>query len=134
MKIKTVILIFILTLNLSGCILNDYKGRKIISPTRKYYLIVHVNRSDKTKSDYAYVFINLYNSVGKLRSTLNTHAGDFSEWAVGWDKEKDTIILYSSDISNNAWKIENEKIVPIPLSDELNKRADELEKEKYKSR
>jgi hypothetical protein len=134
MNFKQAILINISTLILSGCLLKDYKGGKIISPSRKYYLTIHVNRTNRSKSDYAYVIINLYDSKGQLKSTLNTHAGDASEWAVGWEKDKDTIILFSSDISNNAWKIETGQLKEIAFPDDLNKRAEELGKEKYRTK
>jgi hypothetical protein len=122
-----------LLLSLVGCrLIGDYKSNKIISPTKKYYLIATVNRIDNDKKDYASVVIQLYGFNGKLMSDFDTRAGDANKWAVGWDKSSDTIILFSSDINNEAFKIENGEIKPIERFDEINKRADELYKEKYR--
>jgi hypothetical protein len=126
-------LIVILSLLLVSCtFLGDYKSEKIPSPTGKYYLITSVNRRDKSKSDYAGVIIHLYASTGQLLSDLNTGAGDFSKWAIGWDSATDLIVVFSSDIGNAAYEIKNGKLNPVALTDELNKRALELKHQKYK--
>ncbi|MEO6453025.1 MAG: hypothetical protein ABIN97_03080 [Ginsengibacter sp.] len=91
-----------------------------------------VNRTNNKKTDFADVIIHLYNSKGQLLSDFNTNAGDANKWAVGWDKTKDTLILFSSDIGNVAYKIENGKLKSIDLTDELNSRANKLKEEKYK--
>ena len=123
----------ILLLSLVGCrLIGDYKSNKIISPTKKYYLTATVNRTNHAKKDYASVVIQLYDFNGKLMSDFNTRAGDANKWAVGWDRSRDTIILFSSDIDNEAFKIENWEMKPIELTDEINKRADELKQEKYR--
>jgi hypothetical protein len=122
-----------LLLSLAGCrLISDYRSDKIISPTKRYYLPATVNRTDHTKKDYASVIIQLYGFNGKLISGFDTRAGDANKWAVGWDRSRDTIILFSSDMDNEAFKIENGEMKPIELSDEINKRAEELKKEKYR--
>jgi hypothetical protein len=123
----------ILILGLITCRLNgDYTSEKMISPTKKFYLIATVNRTDHNKKDFASVVIHLYNFDKRLLSEVDTKVGDASKWSVGWDKLRDTIILYSSDIDNRAFKIVSEEIKPIELTDEINRRANELKQEKYR--
>jgi hypothetical protein len=130
---KKTILAFILFSCLANCrFLRDYESEKTISPTSKYYLTTTVNRTNQAKDDYANVVIHLYGSDGQLKSDFNTHAGDANKWAVGWNTKKDTIILFSSDIGNSAYRIENEQLKSVDLTDELNKRAIQLKYEKYK--
>jgi hypothetical protein len=122
-----------LLLELAGCrLIGDYKRDKIMSPTKKYYLTATVNRTNSSKEDYASVIIHLYSFDGQLLSNFDTRASDASTWAVGWDKSRDTIILYSGDINNVALKIENGQLKHIELSGDLNARANELTQEKYK--
>ena len=123
-----------LLFNFSGCIADDYKTEKTVSPSTHYYLITTVNRSDNSKNDYADVVINLFDSLGQLKSILNTHAGDANKWAVGWDNQRDTVILFSSDIDNNAWAVQRDSLVPIKMSSYLNNRANELMLLKYNSK
>jgi hypothetical protein len=111
---------------------SDYISDKILSPTNKYYLITTVNRTDHDAKDYATVVVHLYSLQGRLLSEVDTRFGDANKWAVGWDKTRDTIVLYSDDIDNKAFEIENGRLNPIPLTNEINKRASELEREKYK--
>lgn len=130
-------LTFILLVSLISCRINsgnlrNYKSDTTISPTSKYYFITTVNRPGNKKEDFADVVIHLYNSKGQLLSDFNTNAGDANKWAVGWDKTKDTIILFSSDIGNSAYKIENGELKNITLTTELNNRASELKEEKYR--
>jgi hypothetical protein len=125
--------IFLLTifLSLTGCKVDNYQSEKIISPTGKYYLIASVNQTDKSKDDYADLTISLYSSDGQTLTKLNTNAGDFSKWAINWDRKQDTVIMNSSDIGIYAWRIENKELKPINLTGNLKSRADEIKKEKY---
>lgn len=138
LKVQQTILTFILLLCLTSCHLSgsgyftDYKSEKIVSPTTKYYITTTVNRTNNKKDDFGDVVLHLYNFKGQLLSDFNTDAGDANKWAIGWDRTKDIIILFSSDIGNAAYKIENEKLKSADLTDELNKRASELKEEKYK--
>ena len=120
-------------LSLAAChFIDDYKSAQIASPTKKYKLIATVNRTNHDRKDFASVVVHLYDSYGHLLSEVDTRAGDANEWAAGWDKSRDTVILYSSDIANKAYKIEYGELRSIELTDEINKRANELGKDKYK--
>ena len=131
MKIFQIIRAYFIISTFISCRASNYSSNKLVSPSKKYYLIVTVNRNNKSQNNYGVIMLNLYDSNGSFSSILNTTAGDFNKWNVGWDKKYDTAILYSSDIGNSAWKIENNRLIPVNLNEELNKRADELKKEKY---
>jgi len=131
MEIQHWLVALTLTLISLNCRPNNYKGDKTESPSRKYYFITTVNRTDKSKQDYADLILNLYNSNGEFLSALNTNASDFSKWVVDWEKRNDTIILNSSDIGILAWRIENGKLQRIELNADLKNQAAELKQEKY---
>lgn len=103
----------------------------MISPSGKYYLITTVNRTDKSKDDFATVVISLYSVEKELLSVLNTKAGDSNKWAIGWDKIMDIIILKSSDIGTYAWKIENGEFVNVEISESIREQAEEIMENKY---
>ncbi len=130
LKIRSSVLILILGLAMCRSV-GNYKTDKIVSPTKKYYLIATVNRTDHGQKNFASVLVHLYNSDGHVLSEVDTRAGDASKWAVGWDKSRDTVILFSSDITNQAYKIEDGELRPIELTEEINRRAEDLKKEKY---
>ena len=71
---------------LSGCI-NDYESNKIISPSKKYKIKAIVNRTDNNSKDYADVIISLYDKNDNLLNKINTGAGDFNKWHIGWTKK-----------------------------------------------
>ncbi|PKP17776.1 MAG: hypothetical protein CVU05_14930 [Bacteroidetes bacterium HGW-Bacteroidetes-21] len=125
---KNVIIIF--SILLFGCRSANQQNEKIISPSKKYYLTTTVNASDNSKGD-AEVVIHLYSTSGQLKFSLNTHAGDFSKWAVGWDKINDTVILFSSDIGTYAWQIEMDSLTSITLNDNLMQVAKEIKINKF---
>lgn len=126
-------ILIILSILLFGCRSVDQQNEKITSPSKKYYLTTTVNSSDKNKEDYADVVIHLYNTSGELKSSLNTHAGDLSKWAVGWDNINDTVVLFSSDIGTFAWKIEMDSLKPIDITDKLKQIAIHIKNKKYSS-
>ena len=130
-KLKTIVL-FLLTICLNSCFSSDSKSEKIISPSGEYYFSTFVNRTDKSKKNYADVNVNLYDRNGKMLSQLYTKAGDFNKWAINWNSENDTLILNSSDIGNSAWKISKNSFVEIKLDKQLNLEAEKIFKEKYK--
>lgn len=133
MKLTTDLIVLVSVLSVTSCrFLGDYKSDKQVSPTKKYYIVATVNRTDHGKKDFASVVVHLYDSKGHLLSEVDTRAGDANKWAAGWDKLRDTIILFSTDIANQAYKIENGEMRPVYLTDEINTRADELKQEKYR--
>lgn len=130
MKTQFYLLIVFSLIVFSKC-KNDYSSDKMISPSGKYYLITTVNRTDKSKDDFATVVISLYSVEKELLSVLNTKAGDSNKWAIGWDKIMDIIILKSSDIGTYAWKIENGEFVNVEMSESIREQAEEIMENKY---
>jgi hypothetical protein len=126
-KLINIALLFILI----GC-MKDEKTQTILSPTKLYSIVASVNRTDKSQDNYALVMIHLFDKNGKEISMVNTNSSDAMKWAVGWTVFGDTIVLYSSDIGNKAWRIDNLQTIKIDVTAELDKRAKELKDEKYK--
>ena len=125
MKIKfQTIFISLFILGVPSC--RNYSSQIDKSPSGKYSFFTSVNRTDRSKKDYASVIIHLLDNSGKQILMFDTRAGDFSSWAVGWDHERDTLVLFSGDIGNFAYKIDHESLIGIELSENLNTRALEL--------
>ena len=122
----------LLLFSFSSCCLKNFESEKIISPSKKYYICASVNRENKNQKNYADVVIHLYKNDKREIDVVNSNAGDFSKWALGWTIFGDTIVLQSSDISNKAWVIKEDKLNEISMTDALNKRAEELYRDKYK--
>ena len=99
----------------------------MISSSGKYYFIPTVNRTDKSKDDFANVVISLYSAEGELLSVLNTKAGDSGKWATNWDKNKEIVIIKSSDIGTYAWKIENGEFINVELTESIKEQAEEMQ-------
>lgn len=129
-RILTVLALMIL----SSC-MNNHSSEKLISPSGKYYFITTVNRTDKSKKDYAYVVLSIFSSYDQLITKLNTKAGDANKWAIAWDTKMDTIIMNSSDIGIYAWGINNGEIRELrkdEMTESIKKQADEIKRNKYK--
>lgn len=125
-------LIFLsIVLAFSSCFPDTYESKKIKSPTKNFEIQATVNKKDKNSDSYADVILHLFRDDKKI-DKLNTKAGDFSKWTIGWTEYGDTILLQSSDISNGAWLIENNQMKTIEMTDYLNDRAKQLKLMKYK--
>jgi hypothetical protein len=134
MKTDFSILTVLALIILSSC-MGNYSSDKIISPSGKYYLITTVNRTDKSKDDYAYVMLSLFSMDGQLITNFNTKAGDANKWAIGWDIKMDTIIMNSSDIGVYAWRIESSEIRELrenEMTESIKEQAKEISANKYK--
>lgn len=118
--------LFFLAVILSNCRGRVKELGPIRSPSGNYSIIASVNQPSGAEENSAFVMIELYSQEGIKRSELNTHASDFSKWAVGWDAFHDTLILNSRDIGVFAWKIEQNDFVEVFVSEAIQKRATEL--------
>ena len=121
----------IIAVLLTSCLFIDEETKLIESPTGSYLIKATVNRTNKSKEDYAYVIINVYDGQEKLFD-FNSEAGDAQKWALGWTAKGDTIILQTSDIGDRAWIIDTNGPKEIEMTNELYSRAKELKAEKYK--
>lgn len=113
-----------------SCFFSDYESKLVKSPSGKYQIKATVNRTDKQNSNFAEVYIHLFDSNGKLKE-IKTGAGDANKWAFGWTKKGDTIILYSSDIGNKSWAINKNTPIEVKMDKNLNERAESLYMQKY---
>lgn len=92
-----------------------------------------VNRTDKSKSDYAYVLLYLYNDKKEVIDSINTRAGDFSAWEIAWDTQSDTLVMYSGDIGNKVFVINENHLQALnTISPRLFEQAETLIKKKRK--
>lgn len=132
MKIAFYIILILISICVAGCMMNNYESQKTFSPSGKYYIITTVNQTDKSKNDYADVYISLFSNDGVLKNKFNSKAGDFNKWAIGWDSDGDTIIMNSSDIGMRAWRLENDQPIQIEITEKIKSRAKILKAEKYK--
>lgn len=76
---------------------------KFWSPSGNYYITTSIQ--DNPGAKYLCVKIHLFSKVGVELSHLQTNASDRMKWALGWLEEKDTVVLYSSDIGTYAYNI-----------------------------
>lgn len=127
---KILILIF-LPLSIIGCSVEDYESDLKKSPSERYWIKATVNKTDKNAEDYANVVIHIYDSEKNNIDSLDSKAGDFSKWAIGWTEFGDTIVIFSSDIGNKAWRITDNNLQQVSVNERLNQRANELKKDKY---
>ncbi len=125
------LVLMVLILSIMGCSVTDTETELITSPSEKYMIKATVNKIDKDAEDYADVVIYLYNSRNNKIDSINSKVGDFSKWAIGWTELYDTIVIYSSDIGNKAWRIIDDNLQQVSVDDGLNQRANELKKKKY---
>lgn len=132
-KLKIILKITLPFLLFISCQTENKNSTKIISPSKKYYLITSVNNTDKLKADYTYVIINLFDATGNLKTTINSNAGDFNKWALGWDLQKDTVIFYSSDIGTFAWIVDNDSLKKINVTPNIKQTAQQINLAKYKN-
>ncbi|WP_299155959.1 hypothetical protein [uncultured Tenacibaculum sp.] len=112
---------------------SDYDGEYFNSPSLKYKIKAKVNRTNKEDENYAYVMIYLYDKNSNLLDSINSRAGDFNKWALGWGEKSDTIILYSSDIGSKGYSIKANKMVALKkITEKINKRAEVIKYNSYK--
>ena len=119
------------TLLATSCSVMDHESDFIDSPKASYSIKSKVNRSDSGRKDYALVTLFLFDKNHKQLDSLNTHAGDAMAWATGW-ADTTSIVLYSSDIGTQAWKVSGGKFHPTIVTVTVSKQADILYKNKYK--
>jgi len=105
---------------------SDYVEAEKKSSDGKFSVIAKVNRTDKNAEFYAEPIFEIYDSNKTLIQKIESGAGDYSKWEVGWSKNDNILIMYSSDIGNRAWKINDNRIEKTELTPELNNQADNL--------
>jgi len=102
---------------------SDYVESEKKSPDGKFAVIAKVNRTDKNAEFYAEPIFEIYNSKKQLITKIESGAGDFSRWEVGWSDMDNYLLLNSSDIGIKAWKVQEDKVTEIEPSSELYSQA-----------
>lgn len=102
---------------------SDYVESEKKSVDGKYSVIAKVNRTDKNAKFYAEPIFEIYNSKKQLIAKIESGAGDFSKWEVGWSDMDNYLLLNSSDIGIKAWKVDDNKVTEIEPSSELYSQA-----------
>jgi hypothetical protein len=105
---------------------SDYVEPEKKSSDGKFSVIAKVNRTDKNAEFYAEPIFEIYDSKKQLITKIESGAGDFSRWEVGWSEKDNILIMYSSDIGNKAWEITDNGIEKTELTAELNTQAEKL--------
>jgi hypothetical protein len=100
---------------MTSCFDRRYEEGPFISPTKKYILIAKVDDMDKESRDYAEVRLIVRDKNGQAVDSVETGASDFSKWAAGWMNQGDTVVLYSSDIGEQAYSMLTGKLQKITL-------------------
>lgn len=122
--------ILLLSSLLVSCFNNDKRVENefILSPTKKYFVKIDVTNGNTDKGN---IRVKLFDSDKKPISELDTKAGDFSKWAVGWTQTGDTLVMRSRDIGNLAWKISASNFEVVQMNKGLNEIAEAIFKSKY---
>ncbi|MBO9703447.1 MAG: hypothetical protein J7604_24775 [Sporocytophaga sp.] len=115
----------------TSCFFSNYESERIKSPTGNFEIKATVNRIDENSDNYAKVIIHLYDKTNVELTEINSGAGDFNKWAIGWTESGDTIVMQSSDIGNMAWILLQNNPTEIEMTNKLNKRAEFLKFKKY---
>ncbi|MHC4500747.1 MAG: hypothetical protein ACYS21_16745 [Planctomycetota bacterium] len=120
---------------MTGCFRSPEKGlnRTIPSPSGSYQISASVNKDESDKTRYLCLKLRLTDSRGTELDVVQTSVSYTMKWALGWMKEKDTVVLYSSDIGTCGYEIAKDgKLKEIETDKVVIDRARELYEEKYK--
>ncbi len=120
----------ILILCTSCWFFTDYKEGPFISPDRTHEVSAFVNRTDKSKPNYAKVVLTVLDKTNEKKIEIATGIGSVMKWAIGWYKE-DIIVAQSSDIGPRSWKIVKGGYKELEVTAEMDQFAEQLRKEKY---
>jgi hypothetical protein len=120
---------------MTGCFRSPEKGlnKTIPSPSGSYQISASSNEDKSDKTKYLCLKLRLTDSRGTELDVAQTGASYTMKWALGWMKEKDTVVLYSSDIGTYGYEIARDgKLREIETDKVVIDRARELYEEKYK--
>jgi hypothetical protein len=104
-----------------GC--SDYVESEKKSLDGKFSVVAKVNRTDKNAECYAEPIFEIYNSKKQLITKIESGAGDFSRWEVGWSDMDNYLLLNSSDIGIKVWKVEDNEVTEVEPPPELYSQA-----------
>ncbi len=117
----------------SSCLFMNTPPEIIKSPSKRYNIKIQVNDSKADRTKYKCLAVTLYDSGLHQIDTFQTGASDYSKWALRWMPDKDTLVLNSSDIGINAYRVNsNGKLEEVSLTKEIDQFADKIFKQKNK--
>lgn len=82
-----------------------------LSPSGKYRIKTTINNDRSNMTTFHCVELHLLDADGNELSRLQTNASDRMKWSVEWMKDKDIVILHSSDIGTRTYRIENNMLI-----------------------
>lgn len=129
MNIRSLVSLALMSFLIQSCYPNRENAITIPS-TGNLSVSAKIN-TEKSKPDYGIVIFHIYDRFGNGLYSINSHASDFSKWAVGWTYKGDTLVMYSSDIGSYAWKIDRDFHQKVELSREMHSIAKGLYEKKY---
>ena len=98
-------LLGLVTFTFTACSYVRKPPEVVLSSSKRFILKIDVNRDKTDKAKYGCIVLTLLDTTNKQISTIQTDATDNMKWAVNWYPNKDTIILYSSDIGSRAYHL-----------------------------
>ena len=75
--------------------------------------------------------LNIIDIHGKMLSQVQTGASAKMKWSIGWMKNQDIVVLYSTDIEIYAYKIENNTLKNIKATSVMISRGTQLKNLEY---
>ncbi|MEN8128028.1 MAG: hypothetical protein ABFR90_09530 [Planctomycetota bacterium] len=134
-KLRQAIIIGAVGLFLTGCLRrsDDQWENELLSPSGHYKVSVSRNNDKSDKTKWLCLKIHIKNSAEKEVDVIQTSASDTMKWALGWMKDKDVVVLYSSDIGTYGYIItKDEKLEKVETGDSIAERGRDLYEKKYK--
>ena len=117
---------------LAGCYRMMKPVERAISPSGSFVVAAIPNDSKTDPTKYRCIRLVLMDQNGATLSAIQTGVSDGQKWAVGWMESQDVIVLQSSDIGTQSFKVETNKLVQISVTPAIEACAAQLKKLKYK--
>jgi hypothetical protein len=125
--------ILLILISIFGCAQRVDSSNKISSPGGKYFISASINHSKADLRKYLCLKLELFDDKGDSIGSEQTGVSDNMKWALGWMKDSDTVVLYSSDRGTIAYSVAADgAFKSAQVTPEIRERAEELKKEKYK--
>jgi hypothetical protein len=77
--------------------------------------------------------LTLYDSSRNILDSIQTGASDYSKWAVGWYRDRDTLVLNSRDIGIYAYSVSKANgLTGLKTTEDIKLQAELIFNQKYK--
>jgi len=126
----------LLSLAVSLCVLVGCRKKAsntpVVSPSGQYRVAATINRDKADQTKYLCLKLHLGEPGGKGVQSLQTGVSATMKWSLGWMPEGDVVVLYSSDVGTQAYKVGGEgDLREIQINDEIISRGKQLKEDKY---